>query len=165
MNKFRFYILLFLFSGLFIPITLFAKDKDERWLNYKKAKIVFIGKVENVREMPVKYKNDSDLFIKKLMIEFEITQIYKGKRFVRLIVIDDVDINQPDYFINGREYIVYLVKNKEKKAETRYKILRSRRFGDDGTQEENIYLVNRIRKSFFRTIKQPVPMFRFIPGG
>ncbi|MFH2142111.1 MAG: hypothetical protein ABIJ97_06800 [Bacteroidota bacterium] len=142
-----------------------AKNYPETIESFKKSRIVFLGKIIGIQEVDKTFQEDLNCFKKKYIVEFEVEKIFKGKRFEKILIYDTLDVEYLDYYIINREYFVYLKKVKKNLRTTKYGIIRSRRLGDESTQNEIYEVTDFVDKHWFRRIKNPEPFIKFISGG
>jgi hypothetical protein len=124
-------------------------------VNYKNADIVFTGKVINIREY---ISGDSCQNAPEMLVEFEVTEIQKGRRRAQ-ILLKTSPVNDSEYmFEKGKEYLVYAERKKEPGCKYFISIRQTEVFvGEINPDMQVLYRL--VKKNIFRRVKPPLPKY------
>jgi len=158
------YIPIYILLSFFFLNPIFGKDKPEHLIKYKEAKNVFVGKIVAIQELKNVIQTDNDYFNKKLAIEFEVSKIYKGRRYQKFMLVEVIAIENVDYFSLSNSYLIYAEKKKSKN-DIHYSSIRTRKILLEETKKEVSNINEYVKRKFFRRAKNPTPKFKIVSGG
>jgi hypothetical protein len=129
--------------------------KDSIYSYYNRSKEVFAGIINNIYEMKSYTYAEN-----KYIVEFEVTEIYKGKRMEKFITVNDKSII--DNLKVKDEYLVY----SEKKKQDDYSgISRISNVRDSSTVDEIKVLYEYLKSRLIKKVKSPVPNYKLVLKG
>lgn len=144
---FRLYTILILFLSFNVLLSQSKDDtKDSIINNYKNSNAVFTGVITNIYEFNGNNKKEPEV-----VIEFKLTEIYKGKRRENMLTLNSKDISK-NLKVND-EYLVYIQKNK---VIDKFYITRISNVKEKSINDEINMLYGYLDRKLFRNVKSPV---------
>jgi len=138
----------------YVSLATANTGKDSILVYYEKSKAVFTGIVTNIYEIKNTTLNENNL-----IVEFQLTEIYKGKRREKMITVNDKSIIQNVKV--SEEYLVYTEKNN---INDKFFITRILNVKENTTIEEIRTLYKYLKSKLFKRVKSPQPLYKFIQG-
>jgi hypothetical protein len=123
--------------------------------NFKKADLIFTGKVIALREFSAINPQEP-----VMLVEFDVTEIQKGKRRVRVLLTTPPVANENDMFEMGKEYLVYAIfKHTGGKGAGVYTNFRQKTviLGTEDEEMKTLYTI--VKKKWFHKVKPPLPKY------
>jgi hypothetical protein len=151
----RFLLLLSLIVLTKITLSQPFTTKDSVLSNYNHSKAVFSGIINNIYEM-----KSFTLIENQYIVEFQLTEIYKGKRREKIITLNDEEIVKNLKI--KEEYLVYTDKDNRNDY---YYINRVLSVKDSLTILEIKILYEHLKTKLIRRVKTPLPNFKLVLKG
>lgn len=151
----RFLLSLFLIILFKVILCQSYTRKDSIISFYGRSDAVFAGIIDNIYEMKSYTYAES-----KYIVEFQLTEIYKGKRKEKIITINDKEITN-----NLRIKDEYLVYTDKKKHDDYYNITRVLNVKDSLTVDEIKILYGYLKTKLLQRVKSPIPNYKLVLKG